>query len=35
MNTQELGTAKVFSHPEDEARAREIVREIVNAAPPE
>ncbi len=28
METRELGTAKVFSHPEDEAQAKEIVREV-------
>jgi hypothetical protein len=35
VDTAELGTAKVFSHPEDETRAREIVDEIVESAPPE
>jgi hypothetical protein len=35
VETEPLGTAKVFSHREDEARAREIVREIVEGAPPE
>jgi hypothetical protein len=35
VDTGQIGTAKVFSHPEDEARAREIVREIVEGAPPE
>jgi len=35
IETQPLGTAKVFSHAEDEARAREIVREVVEGAPPE
>ena len=29
------GTAKVFIHPEDEERAREIVREAVDGPPPE
>jgi hypothetical protein len=33
--TEQIGMAKVFSHPEDEARAREIVREVVEGAPPE
>jgi hypothetical protein len=33
--TQPLGTAKIFSHPEDEARARELVREVVEGLPPE
>jgi uncharacterized protein with PIN domain len=35
VETEQLGTAKIFSHPEDEARAREIVREVVEGAPPE
>ena len=35
VETEQLGTAKVFSHPEDEGRAREIVREVVEGAPPE
>jgi hypothetical protein len=35
IETQPLGTAKVFTHAEDEARAREIVREVVEGAPPE
>jgi hypothetical protein len=35
IESQPVGMAKVFSHPEDEARAREIVREIVEGVPPE
>jgi hypothetical protein len=35
METQPVGTAKVFTHPTDEALAREIVREIVEGVPPE
>jgi hypothetical protein len=35
VETEQLGTAKVFSHPEDEERAKEIVREIVEGGPPE
>jgi hypothetical protein len=34
IDTGELGTAKVLSHPENEVRAREIVREIVEGARP-
>lgn len=33
--TQQLGTAKIFSHPEDEGRAKEIVREVMEGVPPE
>lgn len=32
LDTEELGTAKVFTHPEDEGRARGIVDEIVGGA---
>ena len=35
IETQTLGTAKVFTHAADEGRAREIVREVVEGAPPE
>jgi hypothetical protein len=33
--TEQWGSAKLFSHPEDEARAREIIREVVEGPPPE
>ena len=33
--TEQLGTAKVFSHPEDEGQAKEIIREVVEGVPPE
>lgn len=33
--TVQLGTAKIFSHPEDEGRAKEIIREVVDGVPPE
>ena len=35
VDTAQLGTAKVFCHPEDEDRARKLVREVVEGAPPE
>lgn len=35
VDTEQIGTAKVFSHPEDEGRAREIVLEIMEGLPPE
>ena len=35
METQPLGTAKVFSHPVDEARARELVKEVIEGPRPE
>ena len=35
IETQRLGTAKVFSHPEDEDQACKIVRQVVEGAPPE
>jgi hypothetical protein len=35
IETAELKMANVFSHPEDEARARKIVQEIVEGAPRE
>jgi hypothetical protein len=35
VETEQLGTAKVFSHPEDEARAREIVREVLEGVSPD
>lgn len=34
IETQPLGTAKVFTHAEDEARARELVQEVVEGAAP-
>jgi hypothetical protein len=34
-DVREDGTRSVFVRPEDESRAREIVREIVEGAPPE
>jgi len=30
-----LGTAKIFTHQEDEARARELVREVLEGPKPE
>ena len=33
--TEELGTAKIFSHPEDEGQAKEIIREVVEGVPQE
>jgi hypothetical protein len=33
--TEQLGTAKVFIHPEDEARAREIVQEVMEGLKPD
>ena len=33
--TEELKTAKIFCHPEDEDHAKEIIREVVEGAPPE
>jgi hypothetical protein len=33
VETEQLRTAKVFSHPEDEARARELAREVVEGPP--
>ena len=35
VETEQSRTARVFSHPEDEGRARELVREVVEGAPPE
>jgi hypothetical protein len=35
VDTEQSGTAKIFIHPEDEVRARELVRQIVEGAPPE
>jgi hypothetical protein len=35
IETQPLGTAKVFTHPEDQARASELVREVIEGAQPE
>jgi hypothetical protein len=35
IETLPLGTAKVFSHPEDEARARELAQEVIEGPQPE
>lgn len=35
VETQPLGTARVFIHPEDEARARELVHELIEGPQPE
>jgi hypothetical protein len=35
VEAQPVGTVKVFTHAEDEARARELVREVVEGPPPE
>jgi len=35
IETGQIGTGKVFSHPQDEIRAREIVREVVEGTPQE
>ena len=35
VETEQLGTAKVFSHPADEARAKELVQEVIGGVPPE
>jgi hypothetical protein len=35
IETQPWGTAKVFTHPEDEPRARELVQEVVESPQPE
>ena len=35
VETEPLGTARVLSHPEDEERARELVRDIVDGPRPE
>jgi hypothetical protein len=35
IETQPLGTAKVFTHAEDEAQARKLVLEVVEGPPPE
>ena len=35
VETEQLGTAKIFTHPEDEVRAREIAEEVVDGAPRE
>jgi hypothetical protein len=35
IETQPLGTAKILSHPEDEVRARELVREVTEGPQPE
>jgi hypothetical protein len=34
VETEQLGTAKIFTHPEDEERAQEIVGEIEEGALP-
>lgn len=33
--TEQLGTAKIFSHPDDEGRAKQIIREVVEGVPTE
>lgn len=33
--TEQLQTAKIFSHPEDEGQVKEIIREVVEGVPPE
>jgi hypothetical protein len=35
VDTDQFRTAKVFSHPEDEAQAREIIREVIEGQPKE
>ena len=35
VDTEQLGTAKIFTHLEDEARVRGIAQEVVEGAPPE
>jgi hypothetical protein len=35
VETEQSRTARVFSHPENEGRARELVREVVEGVPPE
>jgi hypothetical protein len=35
IETQPLGTARVFTHTEDGARARELVREVIEGPQPE
>lgn len=35
IETEPLGTARVFTHPEDQARASELVREIMGGLQPE
>jgi hypothetical protein len=35
IEIQPLGTAKAFSHPEDQARARELVKEVIEGPRPE
>src|SRR5260370_30547524 len=35
METEPLGTARVFIHPEDEIKAREIIREVEEGPRPE
>src|SRR5882762_1586099 len=35
VETEQLRTARIFSHPEDEARARELVQEVIEGPQPE
>jgi hypothetical protein len=35
IETQPLGTAKVFTHEEDESRAKELTREVMQGPRPE
>jgi len=35
VDTEQLGTAKIFVHPEDETRARELVQEVLEGPKPE
>ena len=35
VDTEQLGTAKIFIHPEDEVRAKELVREVLEGPRPE
>ena len=35
VETEQLRTAKIFSHPEDEAQARELVQEVIYGPQPE
>jgi hypothetical protein len=35
VETEQLRTARIFSHPEDEAQARELVQEVIEGPQPE
>jgi hypothetical protein len=35
VDTEQLGTAKIFIHPQDETRARELVQEVIAGPQPE